>query len=587
MGLYTLRTVSSISLAITIVLGALVVGLIPLAAGAEKLVVFIEVDDLQSRQALKDLPAVGVRHDFPNGFSATIPASARRGIEERPGVTVHDVPIYHLSVVPSDQTPYGIELIYNYPEIMSTSGGDGVVIGHLDTGVNKDHPDLANRIVGCNDATKKGIRKGCNDSNGHGTHTAGTAVADGGSGTGIFGVAPEAWLYSVKVCSRFCFTDDIAAAINFLGNKVQIITMSLGGDTESSLIRDAIARNPDILYVAAAGNDGPAEGSIDYPGANANVIAVAAIDSTETVPSFSSRGINDGDNNVISAREVELSAAGVGVESTWNDGGYNTISGTSMSTPHIAGLAAREWQGTAADTRAYLRTYVEDITLANGGGAGTGYDIASGYGLGHVSPSGPINGAPTVSITSLADGSTFDSGATILFEGTASDTEDGDLTTSLVWTSDIDGQIGTGGSFSTTLGDGSHTITASVTDSGGKTGSASIGITVGTPPSEPTSVSVDSITYATEGGKNGDKHLLITVALVDPVSGASVSIRLDNTNTGQSWIGTGTTGTDGTVTFSLKNAPSGCYTTTVTDVTASGLTWDDTSPANTSDSFCK
>ncbi len=148
--------------------------------------VFIEVDDPQSRQELKGRADVEVRHDFPNGFSATIPATARRGIEQRPGVAVHDVPIHHLSVSPSDQTPYGIKQIYDDTGITSTSGGAGVVIGHLDTGVNKDHPDLVNRIVGCNDATKRGIRNGCNDSNGHGTHTAGTALADGASGSGIF-----------------------------------------------------------------------------------------------------------------------------------------------------------------------------------------------------------------------------------------------------------------------------------------------------------------------------------------------------------------------------------------------------------------
>ena len=99
-----------------------------------------------------------------------------------------------------------------------------------------------------------------------------------------------------------------------------------------------------------------------------------------------------------------------------------------------------------------------------------------------------------------------------------------------------------------------------------------------------TSVSVDSITYATEGGKNGDKHLLVTVALEDnllnAVSGASVSITLDNTTTGGSWLGSGTTGTGGTVTFTLKNFPSGTYTTTVTDVTAQGLAWDEANPPN-------
>lgn len=578
------KKISSISLSLMIIFSVSVVGLVPLVSSVEKTVVFIEVNNPQEINLLKQQPDIEVRHDFPNGFSATIPANARNGIEKRPGVTVHDVPIYQLSVLPSDQTPYGIEQIYSDSGIIATSGGAGVTIGHLDTGVNINHPDLVNRIVGCKDATKRGITDGCNDSNGHGTHTAGTAVADGGSGTGIFGVAPEAGLYSVKVCNRSCYTDDVAAAIDFLGDKVQIITMSIGGDTESTLIRDAIARNLNILYIAAAGNDGPTEGSIDYPAANPNVIAVTAIDNTKTVASFSSRGINDNNNIVISVGEVELAAAGVNVESTWKDSGYNTISGTSMATPHIAGLAAREWQGTAAETRAYLRTNAEDIILANGGGATTGYDIASGYGLGQATLSGPINNIPAVAITNPGDNSIFTSGTTILFEGTATDTEDGNLTSNIVWISNIDGTIGTGGSISTTLSDGFHTITATVTDFGSRIGSDSISITVGDPPAEPTTVSVTSVTYSTNGGKDDDKNLQTTITLIDNldnlVNGASVSIQLNNTNTGQSWTGTGTTDTAGTVTFSLRNAPSGTYTTTVTSVTISGLTWDNITPNN-------
>lgn len=101
----------------------------------------------------------------------------------------------------------------------------------------------------------------------------------------------------------------------------------------------------------------------------------------------------------------------------------------------------------------------------------------------------PPNEPPTVTISNPADGATFDSGATIFFQGTANDPEDGNLSAGLVWTSNIDGQIGTGGSFSTALSDGHHTVTAEVTDSGGKTGSDSISITVGTPPE----VSVTSI----------------------------------------------------------------------------------------------
>lgn len=95
---------------------------------------------------------------------------------------------------------------------------------------------------------------------------------------------------------------------------------------------------------------------------------------------------------------------------------------------------------------------------------------------------GPVNAPPSVSITSPVDGATFNSGVSVDFAGTASDDEDGDLTASLVWTSNLDGQIGIGGSFNTVLSDGIHTVTASVTDSGGNTSSDSITVTVGNMP---------------------------------------------------------------------------------------------------------
>lgn len=95
---------------------------------------------------------------------------------------------------------------------------------------------------------------------------------------------------------------------------------------------------------------------------------------------------------------------------------------------------------------------------------------------------GPVNAPPSVSITSPVDGAIFNSGVSVDFAGTASDDEDGDLTASLVWTSNLDGQIGIGGSFNTVLSDGIHTVTASVTDSGGNTSSDSITVTVGNMP---------------------------------------------------------------------------------------------------------
>jgi len=190
------------------------------------------------------------------------------------------------------------------------------------------------------------------------------------------------------------------------------------------------------------------------------------------------------------------------------------------------------------------------------------------------------NYSPTVSISSPFDNLSFDSGTVISFAGSASDTEDGDITAALTWTSSIDGAIGTGGSFSTALSDGDHTITAQVTDIGGKTNSESITITLGTPPVTGTTVGVDSITYTTNGGKGGDRHLIVSVHVSNDsgndVSDASVSIRLSNENS--SWTAIGTTSSTGNASFSLKNAPSGTYTTKITNVIASGLIWDGITP---------
>lgn len=350
----------------------------------------------------------GVRHNFDNGFTTELTKGQLNALEKLTSrLEIEEVPQYRIlgkpvcgdgvcqgneprtcpgdcpsepepepeprSCYPVSQKPWGIIMVNG------GSGGAGINVAVLDTGVMTDHLDLDVKL--CKDATKRGIKNGCNDNNGHGTHVAGTIAANGGSdGLGILGIAPEANLWAVKVCgnSGMCWTDDIAEGIYHVTDQgVNVISMSIGGDTQSSLIKDAIdyAVANGVLVVAAAGNDGPAIGSIDYPGANVNVIAVGAIDINETVPDWSSRGINDG-NYLMEEMEVEFGAPGVSIESTWNDGCYNTISGTSMATPHISGLAAKSWQGNAADTRAYLQELarLHDLHTA-------GDDTATGFGL--------------------------------------------------------------------------------------------------------------------------------------------------------------------------------------------------------------
>lgn len=284
------------------------------------------------------------------------------------------------SCLPENQREYNVVQVNGG----SLTDGTGVNVAVLDTGAMKDHLDLDVKV--CKDATKRKISGGCEDrsSVAHGTHSSGITSAYGGDdGLGLLGVAPGSNLWAIKVCGdRSCFTDDIAAAIRYAANQgVHIINMSFGGSVESSLIRNAIAAHPEVLFVASSGNSGPNANTIGYPGANPNVIAVAANDSGKVVARFSSRGIDDGNDATIVEREVELIAGGVSVESTNSNGCYSKLSGTSFSAPTVAGLAAKVWQGSAATTRAYLISIAQDVTQSNGGGAEAGFDTASGYGL--------------------------------------------------------------------------------------------------------------------------------------------------------------------------------------------------------------
>ena len=190
---------------------------------------------------------------------------------------------------------------------------------------------------------------------------------------------------------------------------------------------------------------------------------------------------------------------------------------------------------------------------------------------GDDAPPPPPNDPPTVSITSPEDGLTFDSGTAVSFVGTASDTEDGDLTGSIVWTSDRDGWIGDGGDCSAILTDGTHTITASVTDSGGKTASASVSITVGTPPSG--EINVESIVFSSKvAGPN--RFLYTTVKVVDGDSAPLGAVRVEMTLTHESagsWNFAGDTGADGTIKFTLGKAPTGNYEALVTNLTGQTL----------------
>lgn len=292
-------------------------------------------------------------------------------ISQNPGSILARKPSFS-SCNPSAKIPWGVS------KINGGSGGAGITVAVIDTGINTTHPDLKNNIVDCKDAQYSSLRNRCSDRNGHGTHVAGIIAANGK----ITGVSPQAKIAAIQVCSSggYCYSDDVARGIKYAADKgYQIINVSLGGSSISSVEKSAIdyAVSKGSLIVAAAGNSGPSANSINYPAAYYKVVAVGAIDQNNNVASFSSRGINPGSTPYfVEEREVEFANPGVSIESTAKDGCYVIYSGTSMATPHISGLSAKLWQGDANSTRNYLQERAKLIDLDS-----TGDDPASGFGL--------------------------------------------------------------------------------------------------------------------------------------------------------------------------------------------------------------
>ncbi len=218
-------------------------------------------------------------------------------------------------------------------------------IAILDSGADLDHPDLCVHQAVSFDP----FEPSPDDFNGHGTHTSGTAGARDYNGNAV-GVAGTARIWTVKVCNVFglCFGDAIVAGIDYVtanAAEIDVANMSLGGggsdqdhpidpldcspitgDAEHLAICNSVAAG--VTYVVAAGNSG-ADAAGFVPAAYDEVITVSAMNDQEQAAGFSNFGA-----------DVDFIAPGVAVKSTWLNGGYNTISGTSMASPHGAGAAA-------------------------------------------------------------------------------------------------------------------------------------------------------------------------------------------------------------------------------------------------------
>jgi thermitase len=248
-------------------------------------------------------------------------------------------------------------------------GSGGAKVGIVDTGILQTHEDLVGKTANC--AQSRGIlpifagsiqEGSCADDNGHGTHVSGTIGGNANNGKGVAGVAfnsPLAMCRALGGPLGSGSTSDVANCIRWTHDKgAKVISMSLGGGASTTLQQAvqyawAGGGTGGSVLVAAAGNDGDA--TLNYPAAYAEVVSVAATDNRDQRASFSNAN-----------SDVEIAAPGVNVLSTYNGSNtsYSSLSGTSMATPHVAGVTAVIWNkyptASASTIRSKLDAAVDD-----------------------------------------------------------------------------------------------------------------------------------------------------------------------------------------------------------------------------------
>jgi thermitase len=464
-----------------------------------------------------------------------------------------------------------------------TTGQSSIKIAILDTGADQNHEDFSGKIVANKNLTTSGT---VDDLYGHGTHVAGIAAAATNNGIGVAGVGYNSSIMNVKVLADTGsgYYSWIASGITWAAdNGAKVISMSLGGSSPSSTLESAInyAWSKGVVIVAAAGNNGTS-GAV-YPAYYTNVIAVAATDSNDVKASWSSYG-----------SWVDVAAPGVSIFSTLpnhiNQMGtqnYGNLSGTSMATPYVAGLAGLVWATPYGTSNTNVRNRIQSTAdPVTGTGTYWQYGRINAY-----KAVAPPDTTPPAQVTGLAVTTVSSSQLNLSWKANT----ELDLKNYRVYRSGT-----SGGSYtliaSPTVNSYSNTGLAAATpyyyvvsavDTSGNEGLKSAKASGTT--SQTNKMHVASITMALKNA-GSSTYALATITIVDaagtPRAGAIVSGRWSGATNDSD---TGTTNSSGQVTVqsnSVRRPPSGTtFTFTVNSVTLSGWVYDSAANVETSDSI--
>jgi subtilisin len=462
-----------------------------------------------SRQLGIDLSHV-YQHSI-RGFAFAGPEQAAQALARNPWIAYVEQDQWARSTSADDLLPTGVRRAGIDESWLAAISPDrqpvDARIAIIDGGFDRHHPDLnidpdgirffqqTTKVKGQSITTIVSDDK-WDDDNGHGTHVGGTAAANGR----IVGVAPGARLTAVKVLSNGSAPWSVViAGVDWVAanaNRFDVANMSLGGGFNQAA-NDAVqgATQKGVVMVVAAGNAG-GDASKMSPASEPTAITVSAMADFDGLPgalsestwSFTSSACKDpATGDTIPTTDdtrvcwsnwgpiVDICAPGTRIYSTWLNGGYHTISGTSMAAPHVAGAAALY----IAFNREALASLtgsarVEHVTAAitSSGWQWGDYGYFSGDEDGYPEPLLNVRallgaGRPDlqVTITEPEHGQSFESGAVLSLNATAT-AAGADATGQILWVSCRDGLLNSepGGSISAVLSEGAHIITASITD---------------------------------------------------------------------------------------------------------------------------